>query len=233
MSRFGSDRFGLPRKEASDSDDSGYVEDERSAPTGDHVDRVTLEQEDLPLVRHREPAQTTPRPECTRGWRNHQVVGEVVFHEDHHHFPKRNAPQDQGDLVNLPSGGQLLEKRRLFLIVGQVRGRLMECPIFTYGGKGISGREKETLPEYCSIRPLRVPVEGFKNQSPSNKVLDWDWVEWAGQMRKSMVVRLSDPTWRDKGTRVEVVGAISSGALQYAAERVDELMREATTSARR
>ena len=48
-------------------------------------------------------------------------------------------------------------------------------------------------------------------------------------MRESMVVRLSDVRSRDIGTGVDIVGAISPEALEYAARTMLELMSEAIT----
>jgi len=48
-------------------------------------------------------------------------------------------------------------------------------------------------------------------------------------LRESMVVRLSDVRSRDIGTGVDIVGAISPEALEYAARTMLELMSEAIT----
>ena len=244
-----SNQFALFSRETSDSDDSGYVEDHSKEFQGENVDQTKsartpseqVDQEAWQVVSRREPAETTSRGvryrlDRTLDWYTQQTVGMIVRHVDFHHFPTSNAPRNQGgDVVNLPGGGEILKKNRLFLIVGRASGRLTECPIFTYGGKGLRGRKKVTWPEYCSIRPSHVPVKDFENQSPRNKVLDVEWVYWNEEVKESSVVRLSDVRSHDTGFSLppaQVVGAVSSEALRYAAKKVVDLMREATTNAR-
>lgn len=231
--------------EASDSDDSGYAEDDSEASAGDHVDHVaptrTLEQANQarwPVIHHRGPAETTHRsgihrPRQNPVWRTEQTLGAIVRHVDLHHFPKGNAPKAQGgDVVNLRRDGQVLAKRRYFLVVGRAGNTIIECPIFTYGGKGLSGRRRNTWHEYCSIRSLDFPVEGFINQSPDNKVLDAAWEEDGFQVERLAVVRLSELRFRHDNTGITLSAGISSEALQYAARRVIDLMSEAVMTAR-
>lgn len=160
-------QFALFGHEASDSDDSGYVEDHSEAGPRDDVDHTTsgrlpsdqANQEVWEVVSRREPAEATHggaryRPDRTLDWYTQQSLGLIVRHVDLHYFPTNKAPHDQGTVVNLPKGGQILEKSRLFLIVGHTVCRVTECPILTYGEKGLEERNKLTWPEYCSIRSL-------------------------------------------------------------------------------
>lgn len=239
MSGSQSNQSALFGREASDSDDSGYV-------TGEYVDHTTLartpseqaNQEGWQVVRRREPARTRHRgPRNQRGpitaRRAHRALGTIVQHVDLHYFPEGNAPSDQGPVTNLASGGQVLEKRRLFLVLGWMGGRLRECPILTYSGYELRERDRATWPEYCSIRPPHVPKQGFTNQSRGNQVLDIEWVEWAGEMSESMVVHLADVRSRDTDIGVVVKGAVSREALDYASKKMDDLMEEATAIVRR
>jgi len=217
-----SNQWALLGHEASDSDDSGYVEGDPDAPVGDHVDHVT-------------PPRTLPQVVNQGSWEivrpplrhTRRTAGAIVRHVDLHHFPKSDAKSDQHDVVDLPRGGQILQKSRFFLIVGRTRNRLVECPIFTYGEKGLRGRKQDTWPEYCSIRSLSVPVEDFMNQSPNNEVLDAEWEKGGFQMKQSAVVRLSELRYRDDDMGVVLVATISSGALQYARQKVADLTSEA------
>ena len=161
-----------------------------------------------------------------------RTVGAIVRHVDLHYFPRGGAPQDQGNVVNLPGGGQVLEKKRYFLVVGRMPGTLVECPIFTYGGEGLRGRNRDTWREYCSIRSLNVPVEGFMNQSPNNQVLDVEWEKGSFQVKQSAVVRLSELRFRDEDDDVDLVAAVSFGALQYAREKIADLISAAVMTAR-
>lgn len=249
MSGLQSNQLALFDQETSDGDDSGYAEDDSKEPPEEFTDHVTpahspleqVDQEVWEVVRRRGPAKTTHRYvryrlDRTMDCRTQQTVGMIVRHVDLHHFHTGHAPRNQGDVVNLPGGGQILKKNRLFLIVGRVSDRLIECPIFTYSGMGLANRKKSTWPEYCSIRPSHVPIEDFKDQSPSNKVLDVACVYWNEEVSESSVVRLSDVRFHDTGFDLppaQVVGSISSEALKYAAKKVVDLMREATTVARR
>lgn len=77
-------------------------------------------------------------------------------------------------------------------------------------------------------------MDDFTNQSPRNKVLGIEWINWAGgEMRDSMVVHLSDVRNRDTDAGVVVRGAMSSEDVQYAGKKMIELMSEATMTTRR
>lgn len=78
--------------------------------------------------------------------RTEHTVGMIVLHADLHYFPEgQTAPHDQGHVVDLLKGGQVLEKTRLFLVVGRlIGGSVMECPILTYGGDGLSTHDDAT-----------------------------------------------------------------------------------------
>ena len=65
------------------------------------------------------------------------------------------------------------------------------------------------------------------NQSPNNEVLDAEWEKGGFQMKQSAVVRLSELRYRDDDMGVVLVAAISSGALQYARQKVADLTSEA------
>lgn len=242
-------QFALFGHEASDSDDSGYVENHPEAGPRDNVDHTTsgrflsdqANQKVWGPVRRKEPAEATHggmgyRLDRALDWCSQQSLGMIVRHVDLHYFPTKKAPRNQGEVVNLPKGGQVLEKNRLFLIVGHAVCRVTECPIFTYDEVGLEKRNKLTWHEYCSIRSSQVPVKDFNNQSPSNKVLDVAWVHQNEEVKESSMVRLSDVRSHDTNFDLppaQVVRAISSEALKYAAKKVVDLMREVTTSARR
>jgi hypothetical protein len=153
-----------------------------------------------------------------------------VTHVEFNHFPRGYAPQYQGNVLQV-SQGELLEKTRFFLIVGRAVDRVVECPIFTYGGKLLSGCNRATHREYCSIRPSNMPADGFKNENPDSRVLDVFWTN-RGHWLKASVVRLSDVRCRDEGSGVEVVAMISLDALKYASRMVLKLMDEAIRPAR-
>lgn len=164
-------------------------------------------------------------------WHYWQKKGTMVWHVDLHHFPKADALKHQGKVLSLASRGQILEKSRLFLIIGRVdyeKGyRLQECPIYTYGGKGLRGRWWDTWSEYCSIRYGRTGK--FVNQSPGNAVLGLEWMEWHRELSEKSVVRLSDARTRDvyytdTGKGVQIIGSLSHRAREYASEKLLELM---------
>lgn len=242
MSRFHSNQFALFGHEPSDSDDSGYVEDDPCVPAEDHVTLAhtplkQADQEVWQVVRRRQPAETTHRSAGYRWERNsvrrtRHAVGMIVQHVDLHLFPSGNAPRDQGNVVNLSRGGEALEKYRMFLIVDELDNSVNECPVLTYGETGLRYREEATWPEYCSVRPPHIPVEDFTNQSPNNIVLGIDRITWFGRMSESMVVRLSDARSRDTDDGVAVRGVMSPESRDYASDKMADLMRRATMTAR-
>jgi hypothetical protein len=232
MSGFRYNQFALLSHEESDSDDSDYLESDPDALAGDHIDRVIPARAPLEVhqrwqdVRRKEPAVNSAR-------RTQHTKGMLVMHVNLHYSPSDNAPRDQGRVVNLSRGGQFLEKKnRLFLVVGRLGNSLMECPILTYSDNGLRRRDEATWPEYCSIRPPHIPMEDFINQSPNNMVLDIDWTDWYGQMSEAMVVHLSDVRSRDTDDGVVVRGAVSPVPSEYASEKMADLTRSATTTAR-
>jgi hypothetical protein len=79
---------------------------------------------------------------------------------------------------------------------------------------------------------LSIPVEGFRNQSPNNEVLDVEWEKRGFHVKRSSVVRLSEFRFRDDNAGVTLVAAISSGALRYARGKVNDLISAAVTTAR-
>jgi hypothetical protein len=163
-------------------------------------------------------------------WRAKQTAGVIVRHVDFHYFSHGKAPKRQGKVVQTVKG-QIIEKKRYFLIVGRAGDRVVECPIFTYGGHGLHNRVKASHREYCSIRPLNTPAENSKNHNPERRVLDVVSMEQNEQLlAKSSVVRLSNVISRDHGVDVDVVGTISLEALNYAAQMVVDLMWETVTS---
>jgi hypothetical protein len=222
MTHFHPNQFAFFAHEASDSDDSGYVEDDPNEPTGDHVDLAS-------------PARIPPEQVDQENWgvvrpgfrHTRRTAGSIVRHVDFHHFPRSNANPEQGVVVNLPGGGQILQKSRYFLIVGRRGDPLVECPIFTYDEKGLRKRVRDTWPEYCSIRSLSLPVEGFMNQSPNNEVLDVMWEKSGFHVKQLAVVRLSELRYRDEDAGVDLVAGISFGALQYARQKVIGFTSEA------
>lgn len=253
-----------PLIDYNDSDDSGYAEIDpnpsamepayRINPGPQPTDQVVIQRIDpeawesvrrrrtdsplVPLGNWREHTQemiVEYRRERSESWRNRQKGGVIVRHVDLHYFPAGDAPRNQGNVVNLSNGGQVLEKHRLFLIVGQAGDRVLECPIYTFGGRGLRFRDRATWPEYCSIRPLQVLQGDFENQSQHNKVLDVDWVRGTYELKVSMVVRLSDVRSRDASRDVEgveIIATISKTAREYAAKKVMDLMSEAVMTAR-
>lgn len=238
MSGFQSNQSALFGHEASDSDDSGYV-------TGEYVDHTPLARapseqanpESWEVVRRRGPAQNRRRGRRNQrgpitAERAHQALGTIVQHVDLHYFPEGDAPTNQGPVTNLAHDGQVLEKRRLFLVVGWMGGKLKECPILTYSGDGLHDRNRATWPEYCSIRPPHIPKRGFTNQIRGNQVLDIVWTNWAGEMSESMVVHLADVGSRDTDIGVDVRGEVSFEALVYAGTKMADLMKEAAMFAR-
>ena len=294
MAGFHSNPFALLSSDCSDSDDSGYIEDDPD-PLVDLKDQpelidIALEEEKVVLRRvHREawellrrrdsinivapdPAVDDPqqdfvprcyspfvppgnwrehsqeiisqhRRECgvpaardrlesRSPWRSQQTEGKIVRHADFHHFSRGNAPEGQGDIVDLSDGGQIHEKNRFFLIIGRMGGLVLECPIFTYGGKGLRCRGKSTHREYCSIRPLHTSADDFENQNPERRVLDIVSMKGDRRLKESMVVRLSDVRSHDVGTGVDIIGAISQEALKYAARMMLDLISEALMIAR-
>lgn len=155
------------------------------------------------------------------------------MHVDLHYFPDGDAPGGQGNVVDPSRDGQVPEKKeRLFLVVGRLGNSLMECPILTYSDRGLRRRDEATWPEYCSIRPPHIPVEDFINQSPNNKVLDIAWTDWRGEMSDSMVVYLSDVRSRDTDDGVIVRGAVLPVSGEYASEKMADLAKRATMTAR-
>jgi len=244
MSGFRYNQFALFGNEASDSDDSGYVEDDSDASGGDHVDHdppaltpvEQANQADWTVVERREPAVTTRRGARSGQGRNfvrrsQHTVGMIVHHVDLHYFPNNNAPQHQRNVVDLPRGGQVLKKYRMFLVVGRLGNRVRECPIFTYGDRGLRDRDEATWREYCSIRPPLIPAEEFTNQSPNNKVLGIERLHWRGRLSESMVVHLSDVRSRDSDAGVTVKGTILPECREYPGKKMAELVIEATTNA--
>ena len=208
-------------------DDSECVEDDLDAPAGGEINHVTPARTPLEQVN---PGSWEVVPHAVRHTR--QTVGAIVRQMELHHFPRGKAPLGQGPVFNLTGAGEILEKSRFFLVVGRTVDRIIECPIFTYGVTGLCDRERDTWPEYCSIRSLGVPVEGFINQSPNNEVLDVGLVKGRFQMKRTAVVRLSELRYRDDNTGVTVVAAISTEALRYATRKVIDLMSEAVMTAR-
>lgn len=158
-----------------------------------------------------------------------QTKGTIVRHLELHHFPAGDAPKGQGEVTNLSAGrGQALEKSRFFLTVGHLGDRVFECPIFTYGGKGLQNRDKAVWSEYCSLKPSQWRKHDFVNQSPENEVLEMVSTAKGWRMRDSMVVRLSDVRSRDVGMGgVEVLGSISVESSEYASKKAKELMSAA------
>jgi hypothetical protein len=234
MSGFRYNQFALFGHDASDSDDSGYVEDDSDASTGDHVDHDIparthsehVDQQDWEVVRRREPTVNSVR-------RSEHKKGTIVMHVDLHYFPNGDAPQTKGRVIDLSRGGQILEKKdRLFLVVGRLGNSVRECPILTYGNTGLRRRDQATWPEYCSIRPPHVPADDFINHSPRNNVLDIVWTNWSGQMYESMVVHLSDVRSRDTDDGVAVRARISPESRDYASEKITGLARRAAMTAR-
>lgn len=226
MSGLHSNQFTLFGHEASDSDDSGYAIDDFDTPTGNHVNHVTPAR--TPFEQVNEGSWEVVQPTF---WHTRQTMGAIVRHVELHHFPRGGAPHDQGKVVKLPGGGKVLKKSRYFLIVGRTRDKLIECPIFTYGEKGLRDRERDTWPEYCSIRSLSVPVGNFVNQSPSNNVLHAVWEKPGFQVKQSAVVRLSELRYRDDDTGVDLVAAVSFGSLQYAQKKLAGLISAAVMTA--
>lgn len=63
-------------------------------------------------------------------------------------------------------------------------------------------------------------------------MLGIDKINWFGQMSESMVVRLSDVRSRDTDDGVAVRGVMSPESRDYASDKMADLMRRATMTAR-
>jgi hypothetical protein len=161
-----------------------------------------------------------------------RTKGAIVRHKDLHHFEKGSAPRNRGKIMVASNGVEYLEKPRMFLVVDRAGERIMECPIYTYGGKGLRDRAKMDWPEYCSIRPLYVRANDFVNQSPEKEVLEAVRVDWDKELKDTMVVRLCDVRSREYDPSVEIIGRVSRKAHRYAAKRLLELVGKAVTPER-
>lgn len=110
-------------------------------------------------------------------------------------------------------GMKWLRKGRFWVVIYRCRDHVTELPIYTYNDKGLEKKPEAVKANYNSIKPPN--TTNYVNQSPNQKVLDIGWVKSATEnLRKTMVVHVTEPISRDIDVESRVVGGLNGEALK-------------------
>ncbi|KAK5124937.1 hypothetical protein LTR85_001127 [Meristemomyces frigidus] len=161
-----------------------------------------------------------------------QKDGTIVFRWDVRPFPSKKVP-DTDPRIFYQNGTRYLKKGRYWLVVKATGKTVWEAPIYTNNDTGLLLVPRKFWKQYFSLLPHGMPLEGFKNQSPSNKVASIDWMsvdEKDGtmrgrKMRNTMVVHFSEIMVRSIDLAdVRIVGALSDFTTSYACEKARDFV---------
>lgn len=173
----------------------------------------------------------TPGPRTMAGVLHaDQKLGSIVFRWDIREYDSAKI-EDSDSRIFYKDGVRHLKKGRYWLIVKSTGKRVWEAPIYTNNNTGLKHVARHTWKEYFSLRPKEVRPEEFTNQSPSNKVLNIDWMKvdektMRGRaLRLTMIVHFKGIVARSvEQEDVRLVGALCAADNQVALDKAKEFM---------
>lgn len=123
-------------------------------------------------------------------------------------------------------GLRWLRKGRYWVIIARTRETVTEAPIYSYGDKGLTGKDPSVVDfeEFNSVRPPN--VVDFTNQSPNQEVLQIEWLEKDDEkLRATIVVHVTEAITRSINVgEVRVVGGMTGPSTATFVRRVREVV---------
>lgn len=95
-----------------------------------------------------------------------------------------------------------LQKLRYFVVLGRVKNRVCEAPIYSHNNRPLSFKDPDTHDEYMSLMPAGLDPTTFRNQSQDNPLLRIEVMYEKNELtRANQVVHIAAAEWREVDTK--------------------------------
>lgn len=119
-----------------------------------------------------------------------------------------------------------LQKPRYFIVLGRVKNRVCEAPIYSHHNRSLDCKDPDTHHEYMSLMPVGLDPTTFRNQSKDNPLLRIEVMYEKNKLnRANQVVHIAAAEWREVDTKeLRRMGCLMREDTPYLVDLAQKLM---------